>query len=91
MPLEATVEYNKYANAAMGPITGTGDGIPRGMPPSYSQSTSGSSMPAQLEGPLLNQTPGPSSRPEFNQGSHHVYIGLIFIHAISHMPSSLGG
>jgi len=76
MPLGATVEYEKFPTNAMGPMTGTGDSIPRGsaqhwhswVPPSNSQSTSGGRIPAQLEGPPLDQTPDPSSRPEFNQG-----------------------
>ena len=62
MPLEATVEYEKYANASVGPMTGTGDTIPRGVPPSYSQSASGGGMPAQLEGPRRTShkpDPGP--------------------------------
>jgi hypothetical protein len=68
MHLEATVEYDKYANAAMCPMTGTGDSIPGGMPPNYSQSTSGGGMPAQLEGPPINPAQGPSIRPKINQG-----------------------
>ena len=75
-PLGATVDHDKYFNgsiSARGTMTGTSDSMPRSaqqwhswVPPNNSQYTSGGSIPTQE--PPLNQTPGPSSRPEFNQG-----------------------
>jgi len=62
-----------------GALGGTGDSIPRSVqhwqswvPPSNSQSTSHGGIPTQ--GPSLNQTPGPSSRPESNDGKSRANI-----------------
>jgi len=64
------VPYNKFSNGGIVTSTGTSDTIPRSVqqswvPPSNSQYTSGGGILAQE--PPVNQTPGPSSRPEFNQ------------------------
>jgi hypothetical protein len=69
------VLYDKYANGEIGTMTGTGDIIPGTgaqqirVPPSNNQYASGGGILAQ--GP---QTPGSSSRPEFNQGKSRAKV-----------------